>query len=293
MHSKKLLVVFGIILIGIGLFIFRGDFFMKDKPTVHVPYDEIIPTYTKTEVGASTEGRVIEAHTYGSGQNEIVFVGGIHGGYEWNTVLLAHRLMDYFDVNQAIIPSHVKVTIIPVLNPDGYFKITGTTTPFFDLTKIPNVAGTASGRFNARGVDLNRNFDCNWQATATWQNKTVSAGTAAFSEPETAAFRDWVKARMPKAVVFAHSASNGVFGAGCNTEMATTTRAILNAYSGASGYPAQDTFTGYVVNGDASDWLATIGVPSIGAELKSHETVEFEQNLAGLEAVIKLFTSGL
>jgi len=45
------------------------------------------------------------------------------------------------------------------------------------------------------------------------------------------------------------------------------------------------------VTGDASDWLATIGVPSIGAELKTHETVEFEQNLAGLEAVIKMIVA--
>lgn len=291
MNRKSLLVFIGIILIGIGLFIFRGEFFLKETPAPEIPVAPIVETYTKTVVGTSAEGRVIEAHTYGSGQNEIVFVGGIHGGYEWNTVLLAYRLMDYYDVNQAIIPSHIKVTIIPALNPDGYFKITGTADRFVNLATIPDVAGTAPGRFNARGVDLNRNFDCNWKAEGTWQNKTVSAGTAAFSEPETAAFRDWVKARMPKAVVFAHSASNGVFGAACNAEMATTTRSILNAYAGASGYPAQDTFTGYVVNGDASDWLTTIGVPSIGVELKTHETVEFEQNLAGLEAVIKTITT--
>ena len=45
----------------------------------------------------------------------------------------------------------------------------------------------SSARFNADGVDLNRNFDCDWAPTGTWQNKTVSGGTAAFSEPEAAA----------------------------------------------------------------------------------------------------------
>ncbi len=286
MNTKSLLVIIGIILIGIGLFIFRGDFFMKPEPFVDIPVP-IVETYSTSAVATSTEGRTITAHTYGSGQNEIVFVGGIHGGYEWNTVLLAYRLMDYFDVNRAIIPAHIKVTIIPTLNPDGYFKITGTADRFVNLATIPDVAGTAPGRFNARGVDLNRNFDCNWKAEATWQNKTVSAGTAAFSEPETAGFRDWVLQRKPVAVIFAHSASNGTFGSSCNSEMATTTRSIMNTYAAASGYPAQDTFTSYVVNGDASDWLSTVGIPSIGVELKTHETVEFEQNLAGLEAVIK------
>ncbi len=286
MNKKSLLVIFAIILIGVGLFLFRGEFF-TDAPVVEVPTLPIVETYTTSTVATSVEGRSIEAHTYGSGPNEIVFVGGIHGGYEWNTVLLAYRLMDYFDVNRAIIPAHLKVTIIPTLNPDGYFKITGTTDRFVNLATIPDVMGTAPGRFNAHGVDLNRNFDCNWQAKGVWQNKKVSAGTAAFSEPETAGFRDWVTARMPRVVIFAHSASNGVFGAGCNAPIAASTRAFMSAYSTASGYPMNDTFSQYVVTGDASDWLSTVGIPSIGVELKTHETVEFEQNLAGLEAVIK------
>ncbi len=44
-----------------------------------------------------------------------------------------------------------------------------------------------SGRFNANDVDLSRNFDCNWQASALWQNKKVSGGNAVFSEPESVA----------------------------------------------------------------------------------------------------------
>ncbi len=265
---------------------------MKEIPTDEIlPAPAVVETYTKTDVANSTEGRLITAHTYGNGEKEIVIVGGIHGGYEWNTVLLAHRFMDYFEVNRATIPDDIKVTVIPVLNPDGFFKVTGTTTSAVNLALIPDVAGTAVGRFNARGVDLNRNFDCNSQAEGKWQNKTVSAGTSAFSEPETARFRDWLMLRKPKAALMMHSASNGVFGSACGAEMATTTRAMLNAYATASGYPAQDTFSGYVVNGDASDWMATVGIPSLGIELKTHETVEFDQNLAGVRTLIEMINS--
>ena len=289
MNRQRALLILGIILIGIGLFIFRGDFFMKENPTDEIlPAPVVVETYTKTNVATSTEGRSIVAHTYGNGPKEVVIVGGIHGGYEWNTVLLAYRFMDYFEANRAVIPSDVKVTIIPALNPDGFFKVTGTTTSAVNLALIPEVADTAVGRFNARGVDLNRNFDCNWQAEGKWQNKIVSAGATAFSEPETAGLRDWLMMRKPKAVLMMHSASNGVFGSACGSEMATTTRAMLNAYAAVSGYPAQDTFSGYVVNGDASDWMATVGIPSLGIELKTHETVEFDQNLAGVRAVIEV-----
>ncbi len=33
-------------------------------------------------IGASVQGRKIEAYTYGTGATHIAFVGGVHGGYE-------------------------------------------------------------------------------------------------------------------------------------------------------------------------------------------------------------------
>jgi hypothetical protein len=41
-----------------------------------------------------------------------------------------------------------------------------------------------SGRYNGNTVDLNRNFDCDWQASGVWQSTQVSGGSKAFSEPE-------------------------------------------------------------------------------------------------------------
>jgi murein tripeptide amidase MpaA len=65
----------------------------------------------------------ITAYHYGTGDKEILFVGGIHGGYEWNTALVAYQLMDYLKANPNVIPKNVKVTVIPVLNPDGLIKL--------------------------------------------------------------------------------------------------------------------------------------------------------------------------
>src|SRR3972149_1443892 len=50
-------------------------------------------------IGMSVSGRKIEAYTVGNGPQHIVFVGGIHGGYEWNSVLLAYTFLDYIAAN--------------------------------------------------------------------------------------------------------------------------------------------------------------------------------------------------
>jgi 3-deoxy-D-arabino-heptulosonate 7-phosphate (DAHP) synthase len=51
-------------------------------------------------VGTSVEGRKIESYTYGNGDTHLLLVGGIHGGYEWNSVALAYQVMDYFKAIQ-------------------------------------------------------------------------------------------------------------------------------------------------------------------------------------------------
>ena len=62
--------------------------------------------------------------------------------------------------------------------------------------------------------------------------------------------------------------------------------ALAQVYAGASGYPYQATFTSYVVTGDAADWLATQGLPAIEVELRTHDAIDWEQNLAGVLAVL-------
>src|SRR3989344_4219617 len=55
----------------------------------------------QTVIGKSIEGRDILAYHYGTGTKELLFVGGIHGGYEWNTALVAYELIGYLKANPA------------------------------------------------------------------------------------------------------------------------------------------------------------------------------------------------
>lgn len=239
-----------------------------------------------TIIGQSVEKRPIEAIIFGTGPTKLLFVGGIHGGYEWNSVFLAYKMIDYLTANPAAVPSDLNIAIVPSANPDGVFAVTGKEGRFAVADVSIDQEVLATGRFNGNDVDLNRNFDCKWQPTATWKSKTVSAGSAAFSEPEAAALRNYILANRPVAVVFWHSQANAVYASECEDGILSETLAIMRAYSQASGYSAVESFEAYAVTGDAEGWLASIGIPAITVELKTHETIEWEQNLAGLKALI-------
>lgn len=288
--KKFAVAIFVLAALGVGVFVFLGQ---REKPPVEQAPS---PNPIYKVIGASVEGRKIESYTYlpageagGKGENKIVFVGGIHGGYEWNSVLLAYQLMDYLDTNPEIIPDSLTVTVIPSANPDGIFKVVGKEGRFAaaDVSKDEKIL--ASGRFNAHEVDLNRNFDCKWKPKSTWQSKTVSAGFKAFSEPEAEALKNFVLENNPSAFVFFHSKSNAVYASECEDGILPETLNIMSAYSRASGYTAVKSFDAYEITGDAEGWLASINIPAITVELKTHDTVEWDKNLLGIKALFEYY----
>lgn len=268
------------------------------KPPVALPQvvEKVVKQNPERKViGKSVGGREIEAYTYYGGGStsavkKILFVGGIHGGYEWNSVLLAYELTDYLSANPDTIPANVRVTVIPSANPDGVFKITGKEGRF-NFADVTKVGDKSAGRFNANNVDLNRNFDCKWSPTGTWRSKTVSGGTKVFSEPESKALRDYILAKKPNAVVFYHSQAGGVYASQCGKGILPETTKIMNLYAKASGYSAVSTFDAYEIHGASEDWLASVGIPAITVELKTHTDVEWEQNLKGIRALIEFYKS--
>ena len=246
------------------------------------PLPEVIDE-TKTVFGRSADGNDLTAYHFGSGDTEVLFVGGVHGGYSWNTALVAYELMDYLEANEDVIPANVKVSVIPVLNPDGLEKVTGKLGEFSPSDVTGN---TTEGRFNANDVDLNCNFDCEWQEKGTWQNKTVSGGSAPFSEPEADAMRGYIESREPAAVVTWYSAAGGVYSSSCKNGVSQETKELTNIYAKASGYKAFEEFDYYAITGDMVNWLAKEGVPAISVLLTNHTDTEWNKNVKGIEAVL-------
>ena len=297
---KKTIIVCIVVLVCVGIYYFIRS--SSNKVAVNVNQNvatttENITTATTTNlvdktmtvIGKSVEGRDVTAYHYGVGNTELLFVGGIHGGYEWNTVLLAYDLMDYLKANPSVIPANLKVTVIPVLNPDGLNKVVGSPTTF-TVADVPADAKTIVGRFNANNVDLSRNFDCDWQTNAKWQNKDVSGGSVVFSEPESIAMKNYIELQKPEAVVVWYSAAGGVYSSNCHEGILPETNKLTSTYAKASGYPAYENFDFYTTTGDMVNWLAKIKVPAISVLLTNHKDIEWNKNLAGVKAILKLYT---
>jgi uncharacterized protein YxeA len=293
--KKTIIILIVLVLVGFGFYYFAKKSTKQgaqnNQPTTeNVETQEPAPIVEENKpesvIGKSVENRDITAYHFGQGEKELLLIAGVHGGYAWNTALLGYEIVDYLKANPTAVPSNVKVTVVPVLNPDGLNKTVGSAGRFVlaDVPTAPN--STVSGRFNANEVDLNRNFDCEWQASGKWQNKTVSGGTAPFSEPESMAVKSYVEANTPAGVVVYYSAAGGVFASSCNNGVSTATKDLMNKYAVASKYPAQVDFDFYNITGDMINWLAKNNIPAISVLLTNHTSTEWAKNWAGIEALI-------
>jgi predicted deacylase len=261
---------------------------------------ELKPTEVTEDImfGKSVEGREMHAYRFGNGPKKIILVGGIHGGYEWNTALLAFEMIDYLTADPGRVPSDLEVIIIPVANPDGLHKALGVVdrfnpdeAPDFEYAyEVSPEDIVYASRFNAHNVDINRNFACDRRAVGMWREYPVDAGPEAFSEPEAVFLRDLFLKESPIAALFFHSASNGVYASSCNGDPLPSTMELLSTYSTASGYPKFNDYPYYEVTGDAADWFSSQGVPAITIELSTHNVTEWDKNKAGLNAVFALYS---
>jgi len=252
--------------------------------------EEEVKDDTKTVIGSSVEGNDIVAYHYGEGDNELLFAAGIHGGYEWNTTLVAYELMDYFESDPSVIPDGYRVTVIPVVNPDGLEEIVGTTGRFDADSVTATLEETVPGRFNSNDVDLNRNFDCDWQETGTWQNKEVSGGSKVFSEPESQAVRDYVLSNNISGALVWYSAAGGVYASNCHNGVSDKTKELTTVYANASGYPAHQEFDYYEITGDMVNWMAKEEIPAISVLLTNHTDLEWSKNKNGVDAFLATYS---
>jgi predicted deacylase len=262
----------------------------EDQPPIQAPTSSTSTTeqtqqafMSTSTIGQSVEGRDISTYTFGDGPTHLLFVGGIHGGYEWNSVVLAYNLIDYLDANEQMLADSLTVSVVPNMNPDAVYDVVGKTGRITKTDVPVNADLGGPERFN-------RNFNCNWQATSQWRGQEVNAGSGAFSEPETRALRDYVQSHNLSAAVFFHSAAGAVYGAACSGAVGPQTKNLLNTYAQASGYRAVNKFDAYPVTGDVESWLTKQGIPAVSVELTNHQDVEWQKNLAGIEAVLNFYS---
>ncbi len=237
-----------------------------------------LPDSTFTPIPAVENPRVIgysfleapiQAYRIGSGPRARLVVGGIHGGYEGNTIELVQKFVDVLIDHPESVPSEITLYLIPCANPDGA------------------AAGTdrVYGRMNGNLVDLNRNWDFNWQPVSSHGPWVVSGGSAPFSEPETRALRDFILDREIEAVIFYHSAWGAVFpGSGQSAAQAEDLALLVVEHTGYKYAPTDIVWQ--IPTGNATDWLTVNGVPSIDIELTYHVDIDWEINWEALLAFL-------
>jgi hypothetical protein len=216
--------------------------------------------------GQSVQGRDLLARVFGQGDTVLMLVGGIHTGPELNTVTLVEELITHFEAHPADVLPGMALVLIPALNVDGA-----------ELGRVNR------GRLNANNVDLNRNWACGWQPVAYFRSGEVDPGARPFSEPESAALAGLINDLRPAAVLFYHSAANGVFAGRCSS--AGHSQQMAAVLGAATGYPYDAEFSDYPVSGTAPNWVDGLGIPAADVELATASATEFDRNLRGVLAL--------
>ncbi len=226
-----------------------------------------IETFT---IGQAADGSSITAIRLGTGDNVAVFIGGFHAGYAPSSQTIAQRIATYLEENPDQLPDSVRVYVVPNANPTTEYA-----------------PGVRSSRLNANGVDLNRNWDCNWSADATFAGLPIGSGSEPFSEPEAQALKSLVESVAPQAVIVwgARARSGLVAPGGCDNQTQVSVPLAL-AYSRAAGYSLGTFDPDNIIPGDVTNWLAGIGVPAIYVLTPDYVDPDWPDSLRGIEAVI-------
>ncbi|XP_026495722.1 carboxypeptidase B-like [Vanessa tameamea] len=147
-----------------------------------------------TSIGQSVEGRdikMLKISNSNAGNSGVWIDGGIHSR-EWITVSVVTYIADQFARNLDNLPENITNKdwyFLPVVNPDGYhYSHTN------ERMWRKNRARVGNSIF---GVDLNRNFGYYWgrggvDSSSEDPSHLNFRGSEPFSEPETAAIKDFI-----------------------------------------------------------------------------------------------------
>jgi predicted deacylase len=240
-----------------------------DTPTntlTPVPYSE-----GPISIGHSVQNRPLEVYRFGTGRTERLIVAGMHGGGEYNTIQLADLLITHLKEHPEIIPADKTLYILRDLNPDGEAR-----------------AHSYLGRANANGVDLNRNWDANWQKdwprAGCWTQTYVTGGKSPGSEPETKALAAFIESHHFDAIINYHSAALGIFAGGLPPDDYSIRLAKAVAAVTTYSYPPIN--AGCVYTGGFTDWANEKGIAALDVELTDHTNTDYEMNLKVLETLL-------
>lgn len=244
------------------------------------------PFLSGSSLTTSILSRDIPLLKLGEGKRVILYVG-VHHGTEWMTGALLLRFLEEICeaavLGRAAYGVHIPFALksrtllfVPMLNPDGVALAQGHSVDG-DLLSERRRRMNPSGDFshwqaNARGVDLNHNYDAGFPEYKKIEKElgieggapTRYSGEFPESEPESAALAALVRASMPAAVLSLHTQGEEIYYAA--EARVKGSEAIARRFAALSGYRVSVP-EGAAAYGGLADYTAgKLGIPSFTLE---------------------------
>ena len=217
--------------------------------------DELAYFKNVFSVGQSNEGRDIWCISIGSGESVAVFAAAFHALEHLSAPSLlyfAKRYMEMTDYHDKL-----RVLIVPMVNPDGVEIAVRGISPKNNLHKdIITHTGILDFKnvwqSNSRGVDINHNFNADWNRICPSPSATKYGGPYPKSEPETRAIVNLLQKTEPELFIAFHSQGKEIYY-DFNGMENQFSKANAEAVAKECGYTAA-TPTGTASFGGAKDW---------------------------------------
>lgn len=219
-------------------------------------------------IGKSVMEKDIYAASTGQGHKKVLLAGAYHGLEYLTSVFLIRFLEEYithlkngeiwlgYDIKRLY--DNTTLSIIPMVNPDGVdIAIHG-----LDITDphhrhLISVAGIHSfnevWQANANGVDINHNFNANWEMSVECPSPSKYGGEFYESEPETKAVVEFIKKEKFDALAAFHSQGQEIYY-DFDGMASERSRDIAKRMAAESGYAIAHS-TGTASYGGCKDWF--------------------------------------
>lgn len=252
-------------------------------------FAEIYPDVGIGTLGCSILGREIPLLTFGAGPRKILYVG-THHGMEWMTTTILLRFCEdlllakkngkavYNLCPDRFWESHT-LYVLPMLNPDGVeYQLHGVDpeNPLYQrlLTMNGGSRSFSSWQANARGVDLNHNYDAGFSAYKQMEMEngiyggapSKYSGEAPESEPEVAYLCSFIRFQKDlRAVLTLHTQGEEIYYRS-EGKAPPISRNVARKMSLLSGYRLAEA-SGSAAFGGLTDWcIQKQGLPSFTLE---------------------------
>ncbi len=165
-------------------------------------------------IGLTSEFRDIPCIQIGNGTKTAVFAAAFHALEYLTTPALLFFARHFLEAMQY--HSRVKLFIVPMVNPDGVEIAVNGINPRLpyhqDIIKNTGIIEfTKVWQANSAGVDINHNFNADWQSIKECPSPTKYGGLYPESEPETRAVVKLLRETEPELFIAFHSQGKEIY----------------------------------------------------------------------------------